>query len=72
MGKQWGQAANTFCTIGRALEPRQQQISYLQYDKSGGQVRLIHRFTLERRFSFEENKGLIVIGTFYFNGALLS
>ncbi len=35
MGKQWGQAANTFCTIGRALEQRQLQISYLQKDKNG-------------------------------------
>jgi hypothetical protein len=35
MGKQWGQAANTFCTIGRALEQSQQQISYLQKNNSG-------------------------------------
>jgi hypothetical protein len=35
-----------------------------------GQERWIHRFTSERWFFCEENKGFIVIGTFYFNGAL--
>jgi hypothetical protein len=37
----------------------------------GGQVRWIHRFILERWFFCEENKGLTVIGTFYFK-ALIS